>query len=673
VLNETYLLWQALDRARLIIPREHPRVKPPGSSAGPCLRVRLDEQGHVAAVEAVTKDEWPGLWTVVEGNQNSFPVVRIHKPLCDIFRSSETWKMLGFDEQGKRKKSADNPARLSALTDTLMGSSQLSTKKGEQLWLRLQSKAKELLLHANDAHPEGAVLREFARRFQVASGNPDALLRGFAERALQDLREARLDALDTVEMLLVGKGPPSERGRRPQMTVQLAFDLHNEHSFPHRLYSHQVREYVKRILPVEQEENPRGRSSERKHLARACAFTGEDQPLQVTAFPKVRLPVLNKDFPLVSMFSDAACNKRYGMTDALIVPVAKDTALRMQDALTWILADERKGKTWRGVASGRFETQGRKRESPDLLIVYVDGNPGITANIADLFGTDEGVQQKRFAVDAQAVCDALDGEAKKRPGSKLNLFLLRKASEGQAHVAVAESLSVGDVLSAAQRWQQGAVNVPDVTVPLPQKKGEHAVRGEPHAPHPDQVVRLLSEEWVTNGIRSNKAHGISLGEVLDLMLHKPGKWDRAAQHMLDLTVHRLSPLLLGVFGALHTGDMQHWDDYPARSREIALRVVSTLGILLSAFGCWKEKYMSETAFLVGRLLSFADTLHREYCKHVRDGGIPPQLIGNALMPAAADSPQDAVDRLREWKCGMLGTLSTVTHSVRSPNFASSKL
>jgi hypothetical protein len=47
------------------------------------------------------------------------------------------------------------------------------------------------------------------------------------------------------------------------------------------------------------------------------------------------------------------------------------------------------------------------------------------------------------------------------------------------------------------------------------------------------------------------------------------------------------------------------------------------------------------------LLSFADTLHREYCRHVRDGGIPPQLIGNALMPAAADSPQDAVDRLRE--------------------------
>ena len=38
------------------------------------------------------------------------------------------------------------------------------------------------------------------------------------------------------------------------------------------------------------------------------------------------------------------------------------------------------------------------------------------------------------------------------------------------------------------------------------------------------------------------------------MLRKPGKWEPAAQHMLDLTVRRLSPLLLGVFGAMHTDD-----------------------------------------------------------------------------------------------------------------------
>jgi hypothetical protein len=172
MLNETYLLWQALDRAQLTIPREHPRVKDPGFTSGPCLRVRLNEQGHVAAVEAVTKDEWPGLWTVMEGNQNSFPVGRISKPLCQVPRDSEIWKKLGFDEKGKRRKAPDNKARLSTLIDTLKNSSQFSTNKG--LWLRLQGKARELLEQANDEFSEGSILREFARRFQKASGNPES-------------------------------------------------------------------------------------------------------------------------------------------------------------------------------------------------------------------------------------------------------------------------------------------------------------------------------------------------------------------------------------------------------------------------------------------------------------------------------------------------------------------
>ena len=389
-------------------------------------------------------------------------------------------------------------------------------------------------------------------------------------------------------------------------------------------------------------------TSKDQHPARACAYTGEEQPLQVSTFPKVRLPILNKDFPLVSMFSEAACNQRYGLTDAFIVPVAKEVALHLQDALAWIVAEERKGKTWRGVASGQFEpSQGGKKERFDLLIVYVDGEPEISVNAANLFGTDETVQQKQFETDAKAVCDALDRIRRERPRSKLNIFLVRKASEGQAHVVVAESPSVEDILSAAEWWQQAAANVPTVTLPVPGKKGDPAISAEPEVPHPDRVVRLLSEEWVTNGLRANKVSSIGLGEILDLMLDTSGKREPVAQHMLDLTVRRLGPLLLGVFGAMYAGKQDRLDKYHVKARQIGLRAVSTLGILLNAVGRRKEKYMSETAFLVGRLLSLADTLHREYCQHVRGGDIPPQLIGNALMPVAADNPKDAVDRLRE--------------------------
>ena len=56
--------------------------------------------------------------------------------------------------------------------------------------------------------------------------------------------------------------------------------------------------------------------------------------------------------------------------------------------------------------------------------------------------------------------------------------------------------------------------------------------------------------------------------------------------------------------------------------------------------------MKEEAFQIGRILSLADTLHREYSKVVRDD-IPNQLLGNTMMKTALDSPQRALARLNQ--------------------------
>ena len=52
--------------------------------------------------------------------------------------------------------------------------------------------------------------------------------------------------------------------------------------------------------------------------------------------------------------------------------------------------------------------------------------------------------------------------------------------------------------------------------------------------------------------------------------------------------------------------------------------------------------MDSPPFLIGRLLSFCDQLHERYCQKVREGSIPPQLVGNALMPTALETPQKAL-------------------------------
>lgn len=576
MLSEIYLLQRALEQAALTIPRQHPRTKLPGKTSGPCLRIRLNEKGQVGDVESVTEDEWPGLWTIREGNQNSFPVVNLQ----NIFSDSQT----------------------------------ASEKNIDHLKTLEEKKATELTQELRDNHP----VHEMAARFKKALANPGNLLSSICV----GVRKLNLDEK------LDGK-------------VRLAFDLDYNYQNVRTIYTREIREHLIEHLPVEARF---GQRSSIIHPAPACALTGKNEPLQLEPFPKVMLPVLNKEFALFSMFSEAPCNTRYGLTDRFTVPVAKEPVSRMHAALHWIVEEDREGKTWRPVANGRFE---KKREQRDLLIVYVDGKPHIDATVANLFGKDEREEQKQFEVDAQAVCKALDGIEKVLPGSKLNLFLLRKASEGQVQVVVAESFSIPEILTGATRWQQAAKNIPKLMVPLPGKKGEKGIQGVPRTPYPDQIVRLLSEQWVTNGTRSNKAQGISLGEVLDLMMRKPGKWEAITYRLMDLTLQRTDPLLLGIFGALHTGEPERWQGYNNSSRKKALQAVSVLGMLLHAFNRRKETYMNETAFRIGQLLSRADTLHREYCIHVRNGSIPPQLIGNGLMPAAADNPEDAVDRLRE--------------------------
>jgi hypothetical protein len=77
----------------------------------------------------------------------------------------------------------------------------------------------------------------------------------------------------------------------------------------------------------------------------------------------------------------------------------------------------------------------------------------------------------------------------------------------------------------------------------------------------------------------------------------------------------------------------------------ALLLPSILGLLLYKNRIEKGGFMNSPAYLVGRFLSLVDNLHLKYCQHVRKGSIPPQLVGNALMPTALETPEKALSMI----------------------------
>ena len=48
--------------------------------------------------------------------------------------------------------------------------------------------------------------------------------------------------------------------------------------------------------------------------------------------------------------------------------------------------------------------------------------------------------------------------------------------------------------------------------------------------------------------------------------------------------------------------------------------------------------MDNLPYLYGQLLKAADELHTLYCNVVRDGSVPPQLVGSGLFQGAAEAP-----------------------------------
>jgi hypothetical protein len=632
------------------------------------LRIRLDTNGQVAAVESVAPEELTSLRRIVKTSDGSFPVVKLTRPILEVPHTSEIWEQLKKRKTGAR--SVDLLSR--AFSDCEIR----PWSKSGWMWRDSLQEAK-LLRDALEGDEIGAAIALLSCRFEEGLKDERSINRGIGGVALKALRQGTLSQYDAVHQLLVGKGKDS-RGSEKKISVFLALDLDDSARARVPVYEQRVWRRVSDILPT----NMAAKEREHQHRAPRSAFGGGEKLLQ-EPFPAVKLPVLGAYFPLVSMASDddkAKCNKRYGLTEYAVVPVTKAEAMRMQDALAWVLDDNRRGKTWRGVASGRFEvvkTQRgpRKVETKDLLIVFVDEIPHLDARTASYFGPTSDTTSAKFEVDAGAVCEALDGVAKKRPHARLQLFLIRKATDGQAQVVLAESPTVVQVLDAAERWQRGVYdNLPSIKLRLPPDRNrEHPIDAHPWPPYPEQVVKLLSYQWVRDGSsrvmgdtrekpggdarRQKPNHavvGLGLGDVLTLMLRTEGKWRQAANQMLALLLQRVAPLLVGVFGAAgafgprqEEGKHEPLDDYPRESCEVALQAIAVFGILLHELDCRKEVYVENAPYQVGQVLALADTIHKDYCVVVRKGSMPNSLIGTALMRRALDNPAGALADLSE--------------------------
>jgi hypothetical protein len=361
-------------------------------------------------------------------------------------------------------------------------------------------------------------------------------------------------------------------------------------------------------------------------------------------FPKVRLPVLG-DVILRAMSKESPCQKRYGAADERSFRVDRCGRKSMKDALEWLGHRTRQNRTWadaRG-ACGYTKRGGKKVPVSAVLFSYPSALPELCPELAGLLTGIDGISDPdgvRFEQYAAPIASALHGVIRQTPEAEIQVFVLIKADKARTKVLQSCHFIAARLIESASEWQRCASNIPPVRIrQFGAKKGDHPRWSEPLTPFPAEVVVCLNTAWERAGTQPEQVYEFGIGDGLALLLGSGPALLTVTRRSIRRFVANAHGLFLALGQAHHQGTIHPMSKKYAKH---SLLLPSILGLLLAKLGRFKGEYMKGPPFLVGRLLSLADQLHVQYCRGVRKGQIPPQLVGNALMATALEQPTKAL-------------------------------
>lgn len=354
-------------------------------------------------------------------------------------------------------------------------------------------------------------------------------------------------------------------------------------------------------------------------------------------FADVIVPGLGKVI-LRAMTRDAPCQYRYGKADADSFLVGKDSRERAKSTLEYLTDTGRKGKTWqyRGGSLFLFYPEQELSVLNDSAIADLCSLPD---DEDDAYAAAEN-EAATFEARAERIAAALDGKPRESE-VPVHLIVLRKPDGHRTKLVAHHTFTMRHFVDSAKAWVAGVKSCPPVAFARWGKaKGErNDIILEP--PFPYQVASWLNTFWMRGDENQGKLKTFSPEDALTLLLAPDGTQTQMARRALRHALAGWAGFLIAAGAREHASHVLKAGDKRATALE-ALPAILALLLFKSEPDISREYIMASPAFLVGRLLALADSLHLQYCEGVRNGGVPGQLLGNALMATALESPQSAL-------------------------------
>lgn len=618
MLNELYSLAGCLPKDIKLM-YWHPKLKelPKITRQKPCYRVLIGEDG-VSNIEIVRElPEGVRKWETANGH--SFPAFNI-KPVYVHKRAGKEVKKAFDDFLKKISKSASSE---SGAGDTLDG----WLRESDPAWGKsdIERVAKCLNALPGDLQKSaGSTPAEFSAWDVLLGRAVRVNAQRFYEQLIKLVKEKIADGQSLADYapLLFHMDQRKKLGNSVALLLDVAEDTGKfEYPVQHR----KVMDWLNARLNETHTTKPTIKRS-----VAPDAF-GKDPTGWKKKLPEVKLDILGP-VKLRAMNHESPCQRRYGRIDADSYVVGDEVRKQTKAALEWLRTFQ--GKTWVNATQAA--------DTKELLFAYptqISGEPPATAGMFGGQTENAAGDAALFSEYAARVTEALKGIAKPLNEIEVRVFALRKMDKARTQVALTRHYTAARLVKAAEDWQSGCRNVPAIQIgyfPQGEKSPEWA---SPVTPFPLEVVWCLNTVWSHLGIQADRAVQFPAEVGVRLLLDEGVGLRQLAQRALMVGVRNLGDLLLATAQRQHEGIVH---TAGGKFNKQARLAPALFGLLLDKLGHKKEAYMESAPFLVGRLLSLADQLHYQYCMHVRNQQVPPQLLGNALMSTALETPERAL-------------------------------
>lgn len=608
MLNELHDLSVALDKAG-IKPygwhndfKELPRV----TRKRPCYKIIFDDQSKISSIETVTQEQVSNLRKWQTSNGQSFPGYNL-------------WPLVYINEALKPKEEMDKFLNGEGNTDIWDKKKATIDKCLHDTSLALAEKLGDI----PDKYAALGILFDRVKHLSIEN-----FYRNLLTYIKEKIREnpSVWDLLCPLAVFSSAKTPDDDQiaGLPVSVFLDIADWAVGNNRYP--VAHENTCEWVnQRLMSVDEELDKR----EVNVVVRQKDAFGGDSSGYDDTFPDVKMPQLGS-VKLRAMFKDSQCQYRYESIEANSFIVGHEYRKKFKGALEWIRDEDNKGKTW-GVMG-----------SKELLFAYPSVLPKTPVPIVSMFGCSNRTENEKevlFALCASDVVKSLQGLSTSLPNIEIKIFAFRKMDKARTKVIFHRNITAESLVVFAKEWERACSNVPIIHIKeWGDRKGVTEIirLGDIF---PLDIAKSLNRVWKMDGTSESEIETIDLAEGIDLLI---GNFDNAhIRYLTSLAIQNCKGLMLALGAAKNKQEVLN-----AKGFRQHKRIIPTIfGLLLYKQKIYKEVYMKSAGYLVGNMLSVADQLHLLYCEKVRKGSVPPQLIGNALMVAAMESPVNALAQL----------------------------